>query len=93
MPPEIQLGRALYYPNFSPDPKWLKCSLLYWDQVYRIVPDEVKEDVFKRDPSDCKIAREEGRRTTKTERVSSFATSLNRSSTQRNATTGGGSHV
>jgi hypothetical protein len=60
MPPEIQPGRALYYPNFSPDPNWLKCSLLYWDQIYRIVPDAVKEDVFKKDPADCATARKEG---------------------------------
>lgn len=60
MSSELQPGRALYYPNFSPDPNWLKCSVLYWDHVGRIVPDQVQEEVFKKDPAECEIARMEG---------------------------------
>src|SRR5712692_11605548 len=40
--------RVLYYPDFSPDPAWLRKVLLLFDAVVRIVPEDVHPD----DPDD-----------------------------------------
>lgn len=55
-----ETGIALYYPNFTPDMNWLKCSLLYWDGIRRIVPDAVSVEVRKKDPADCRRVVDEG---------------------------------
>ena len=30
---------ALYYPRYAPNPDWLRLQLLFWDSVFRIVPE------------------------------------------------------
>jgi hypothetical protein len=50
-------GVSLYYPYMHIlNESWLKRSLLYWDQLRRIVPDGVRLDHYE----DCYWAREEG---------------------------------
>jgi len=34
-------SRVLYYPGFNPDPAWLRGVLLLYDEVYRIIPEDV----------------------------------------------------
>lgn len=46
--------RVLYYPDFTPNPLWLRRILLLADSVTRIVPSDVKPD----DPDDVCAVRE-----------------------------------
>lgn len=55
--PLNQTGAVLYFPNFSPDDTWLKCALLYWDRIRRIVPDEVLQEVENADTHSAEVAR------------------------------------
>jgi hypothetical protein len=56
--PAPKPASALYFPYFAPEDGWLKCALLYWDRVYRIVPDEVTREVHSDDPRPVREARE-----------------------------------
>lgn len=35
--------KSLYYPSYIPDRDWLKLQLLFWDQVQRIVPNQMQD--------------------------------------------------
>ncbi|WP_420964628.1 DUF6236 family protein [Bradyrhizobium sp. B120] len=51
-------GSALYYPNIDVrDPAWLRSALLYWDDLYTIVPRAIKTPY---ETDDTKICFEEG---------------------------------
>ncbi len=40
-------GTALYYPYIHvQNENWLKCALLYWDRIRRIVPNELEDDAL-----------------------------------------------
>ncbi len=42
---EQNFGTALYYPYIRiQDENWLKCALLYWDRVRRIVPEQLADN-------------------------------------------------
>jgi hypothetical protein len=49
---------ALYYPDFEPDPAWMRAQLLFFDKVESIIPAEVKwtpdpvnDALFQKEPS------------------------------------------
>lgn len=51
-------GSALYYPNIDVrDPAWLRSALLYWDDIYTIVPRAI---VTPYETDDTKICAKEG---------------------------------
>ena len=51
-------GSALYYPNIDVrDPAWLRSALLYWDDIYTIVPRAIETPY---ETEDTKICAKEG---------------------------------
>jgi len=51
-------GSALYYPNIDVrDPAWLRSTLLYWDDIYTIVPRAIETPY---ETEDTKICAKEG---------------------------------
>jgi hypothetical protein len=51
-------GVAMYYPNIDVESNWLKTSLLYWDSVRRIIPQEAEWEIH--DSPDIRRSLEEG---------------------------------
>jgi signal transduction histidine kinase len=51
--------RALYYPTIDfPSERWLKTAVLYWDEIFTIVPASVKdpyESPTARELAECKV--------------------------------------
>ncbi len=39
-----KIYKALYHPEYVPNPNWLKKNLLFWDRIYRIVPVPMKKE-------------------------------------------------
>lgn len=55
---EVMNGSALYYPNIDVrDPAWLRSALLYWDDIYTIVPRAIETPY---ETQDTKICAKEG---------------------------------
>jgi len=48
------VGSALYYPNIDVrDPAWLRSALLYWDNIYTIVPRAIEAPYQTEDTQIC----------------------------------------
>jgi hypothetical protein len=51
---KILTGSALYYPNIDVrDPEWLRSALLYWDNIYTIVPKAIEKPYQTEDTKIC----------------------------------------
>jgi hypothetical protein len=47
-------GSALFYPTIDVhDPAWLRSALLYWDDIYTIVPRAIKTPYETKDTEIC----------------------------------------